>query len=234
MIDRSNAPAVAEVSAGGHRGSPYRRRRELLQRGKWLHIRTRHLHRVTLALLLLSAVSGEAAQWLASRPSLDGPGARTPVALLAPLLAAMLVSVTLTGADVDLERSTARLRAGWRAMHACAAVLVPSVLLAATAIEQPQVWGSYALVRNSIGMVSAVLLSAVVLPATLTWAPTFTYVTVIYLAAPHAPTPGSTWWAWPMQAGTLDPSWVCAGILLIAGTVSYSMLGPPSVGGPNS
>lgn len=228
MTGHGNASPMARFSTRHHH-----RRPELLQRAKWLHIRTRHLHRVTLCLLLLTAVSGAAARWLASRPSLDGPEARTPVAILAPLLAATLISVTLTGADVDLESSTSRIGPLWRAIHACGAVLVPSVLLAATSIEQPQLWGSYALVRNSIGMVGAVLLSAVVLPAALTWAPTFTYVTVVYLAAPHTPTPGSAWWAWPMQAGALDPSWVCAGVLLIAGTVSYSVLGPPSVGGPN-
>lgn len=200
----------------------------------WLHIRARHLHWVTLSLLVLSLVSWEASQWLASRPSLDGPDARTPVAVLAPLLAAMLVSMTLAGPDVDLERSTARIHPWWRALHACGAAVVPSALLAATAIDQPQMWGSYALVRNSAGMVGAVLLTATVLPATLTWAPTFTYVIVIYLAAPHTATPGSTWWAWPMPPGALDPSWVCASILLTAGTIGYGMLGAPPVGGPSN
>lgn len=234
MIGHSDASPVAKFLARHHDPRPYRRQQNLIQRGKWLHIRARNLHWVTLGLLLLSALAWGAAHWLASRPFLDGPGARTPVAVLAPLLAAMLVSTTLAGSDVDLERSTAHLYPGWRAVHAFGVGLVPSALLAATAIDQPQIWGSYSLVRNSAGMVGAVLLSAIVLPATVTWAPVFTYVVVVYLAAPHTPTPDSTWWAWPMQAGALDPSWVCAGILLTAGTIGYGVLGPPPVGGPSS
>lgn len=230
-----SGPGGADLPAQHHAGRQHRRGRgAAIRRGEALHVRARHLYWAILGLLLLSVASWEVARWLTSRPYFGGPSARTPVAVLAPLLAAVLVSTTLAGADVDLERSTARLSPRWRTLHACAAALVPSALLAATAIDEPQLWGSYALVRNTVGLVGLVLLTATVLPAMVTWAPAFTYVVVVYLAAPQTPTPGSTWWAWPMQAGALDPSWVCAGLLLTAGVTGYGLLGPPPVGGPSS
>lgn len=194
--------------------------------GLWLYSRARHLQWVVPLLLLLAITSWRIALWLAHYVYFDGVNARAPVAIVAPLLAAVLISVTLSGADVDLERSTARLSIRWRTIHALAAAVIPGALLAITALDQPQIWGSYALVRNTIGLVGIVLIAATVLPSTLTWSPALVYVIVVYLAAPRTPEYGSSWWAWPMQPGTPDSSWICAAILVITGAVAYGRHGP--------
>lgn len=197
--------------------------------GVWLHIRARHLQWIIPAMLLLSTGSWQIAKWLANYPYFDGPNARAPVAIAAPLVAAIALSATLSGADSDLECSTARLSIRWRSLHAIAAALIPGTLLAIAATDQPEIWGSYALVRNTIGMVGIILITASVLPPKLSWAPTLAYVLVVYLAAPRTATYGSSWWAWPMQPGAPDASWIAAGLLFTAGILVYGHLGSTGV-----
>lgn len=197
-----------------------------LIRGLWFHSRALHLQWVVPLLLLLAVISWRIALWLAHYLYFDSVNARAPVAIVAPLLAAVLISVTLSGADVDLERSTARLSIRWRTVHGLVAAVIPGALLAITALDQPQIWGSYALVRNTIGLVGIVLIAATVLPATLTWSPALIYVIVVYFAAPRTPDYGASWWAWPMQPGAPDSSWICATILVITGAVAYGRRGP--------
>ena len=52
------------------------------------------------------------------------------------------------------------------------------------------------------------------------------YVIVVYFAAPRTPDYGASWWAWPMQPGAPDSSWICATILVITGAVAYGRRGP--------
>lgn len=186
-----------------------------------LHCRARRVYWVLAALLILSAVSWYAAASLAGHPELGGFPARAPVVVGAPLLAAVLVSATLTGPEPELDRTSARLGHAWRAGHACLAMTVPALLLAAAVPGQPFEWGAAVMVRNVAGLVGVVLLTAEWLPTTPSWAPGFGYTAVCYLAAPKTPRAGSDVWAWPMQPGGPDASWVMAAGIASAGITVY-------------
>lgn len=189
-------------------------------------MRSRYLATTATGLLALCLLAWASGEWLSGRPNLGGMSARAPVAVVAPLAAAVLISVTLAGPDADLERASARMHRRWYTSHALAVGLLPAVALAMTALTAPDVWGGCALLRNTAGMVGAVLLSATVLPAAVAWGPTFAYASVVYMTAPRIPTASSTVWAWPMQPGGPDLSWACAAALLIAGVVRYGRRGP--------
>ena len=198
-------------------------------RACWLHVRARRIGWACLCLAALACLAWGAAQWLSSRPYLGGPQARPPVTSLAPLIAAILASLTLHGADVELERSLPRLTTGWRAAHALAAVVLACSVLGLVATQHAQEFGSYALVRNSAGLLGMVLFAVTILPSNLSWAPAFTYSLLIYLAAPRTPSAGSQVWAWPMQPGPVGASWIVAAGLLAAGVAAYSIRGPRQV-----
>jgi hypothetical protein len=195
----------------------------------WLHLRARHLPRVALALPVLAVLSGWAASWLAAQPD-QGAAARSPVTTAAPLVVAILLAVTLAGADVDLDRSQPRLTARLRAFHALAAVAVGSSLLALAVTEQPRVFGAHAMARNTLGLFGIVLLASARLSFQLTWVPVFTYTAVAYSAS-HGTSNGGVWWAWLMQPGKVDPSWIVAVALLVAGSLVYARRGPVETDG---
>lgn len=190
--------------------------------GAVLHLRERRMGWVALGLLALTVTAGWSAGWLSTRPYLGGADARVPVVAFASLLAAVLISLTLAGADVDLTRTASRLTARHRAVHGAVAAAAVCALLALVATDTPQTFGSYALIRNSLGLIGMVLLAAAILPAALTWAPALVYTLVIYLAAPSGQGHGAQWWAWIVQPGGPDPSWVVSIALLATGVVLYA------------
>lgn len=198
-------------------------------RSGWLHIRARRIGWASLCLAALACLAWGAAQWLSSRPDLGGPQARPPVTSLAPLIAALLASLTLNGTDVELERSVPRLTARWRTAHALAGVVLACSVLGLVATQHPQDFGSYALVRNTAGLLGMVLFAVTVLSPNLSWAPAFTYSLLIYLAAPRTTSAGSQVWAWPMQPGPFGVSWIVAAGILAAGIAAYSIRGPRQV-----
>lgn len=192
----------------------------------WLHLRARRIGWAGLSLAALAYLAWVAAQWLSSQPSLGGPQARPPVTSLAPLVAALLMSLTLHGTDVELERSVPRLTARWRAAHAVAGVVLACSVLGLVGTQHPREFGAYALVRNAAGLIGMVLGAVTVLPPNLSWAPAFTYSLLIYLAAPRTTSAGSQVWAWPMQPGPLGTSWIVAAGILAVGITTYSVRGP--------
>lgn len=203
--------------------------------GRWqhqvLHWRARRGMGVLFAVCALSLSAYYLGQWLIARPYLGGPDARVPVAVLVPLMASALVSTTLGGADVNLERACPRLDRRRRIGHALLSGLGVGVLLGVAGLTEPETFGSLALIRNELGMLGSVYLAATLVPIIVAWAPTFAYVIVVYLAAPGSPTFGSTWWAWPMQDGGYDASWMSALMLFTAGVVAYGWFGPPPTSG---
>lgn len=203
-------------------------RPEILMWGTVLHLRVRRAGWVALGPLLLAAASWWSANWLATCTYFDGPLARPPVAVLAPLIAAVMVSTTLAGSDIELDRTASRLTSPRRAAHALVAAVTVAAVLGVAATNALATFGSYALIRNSLGLIGLVLLAASLMPAVLAWAPALTYSVTVYLAAPRAPHAGSPWWAWPMQSGGPDASWVVALALLVAGLTAYSIQGPDS------
>ena len=193
--------------------------------GAMLHLRERRMGWVALSLPVLTGVAWWSASWLTTRTFFSGAVARVPVVAFAPLLAAILVSLTLAGADTDLTRTASRLTTRHRAVHGAVAAIAVCALLALAATDTPQTYGSYALIRNGLGLTGMVLLAATLLPAALTWAPALVYTFVIYLAAPSDQGRGAPWWAWVMQPGDLDPSWAVAITLLATGLALYTRHG---------
>jgi len=190
--------------------------------GAMLHLRERRMGWVALSLPVLTGVAWWSASWLTTRSFFSGAVARVPVVAFAPLLAAILVSLTLAGADIDLTRTASRLTTRHRALHGALAATAVAALLALVASDTPQTFGSYALIRNGLGLTGMVLLAATIVPAALAWAPALIYTFVIYLAAPSGEGRGAQWWAWVVQPGGLDPSWVVALILLATGLALYT------------
>ncbi len=194
--------------------------------GLRLHFDARRARLVAFGVMLLGLVSGFAAEWLSSSSAFDGPVARTPVVVLSPCVAAILASLTLAGADVDLDRSVAVLRPKERVIHALVVSAMITLSLALSALTEPLLWGSLALIRNSIGLMGLVLLSASKLPAPLVWSPALVYVLSVYTIAPSDGSAGSKWWAWPLQSGSLDASWMSAALLFATGLMTYGLHGP--------
>jgi hypothetical protein len=191
-----------------------------------LHLRSRHLNRVALTLPFLAGFTAWAANWLVAWPGHGGPAARLPVAVAIPLIVAVLLAVTLAGADVGLERSVPRLTGQLRAVHALAAVAVSSSAIAMAVTYEPQIFGAGALVRNTFGLFGIVLLTSALLSVQLNWAPAFGYALVVYFSHRAATAAGVEWWGWAMQPGRLDASWIVAIGLLTSGVLAYALRGP--------
>jgi hypothetical protein len=192
----------------------------------WLHLRSRGLMWIALVLPVLAGLTAWAANWLVAWPGHGGAIARPPVAVGIPLIVAVLLAVTLAGADVGLERSVPRLTTQLRMVHAAAAVAVCSSLIALAATYQPEVFGALALVRNTLGLFGLVLLTTGLLTVQLNWAPAFVYALVVYFSQPAPTAAGVEWWGWAMQPGRFDASWIVAVGLLTTGVLAYALRGP--------
>ena len=201
-----------------------------VMQGLLLHARARSATSVVIAMGGVAGVAWLAAAQLAEQPSLllpvlDGHPVLVPVVVAAPVLTSILLSVTLSGHDTDLERTAPRLSMPARALHAAAAVALAVAACVAAVAWHPSDLGSAAATRNALGLAGVALLSGAVLPVP-PWAPGFCYALTTYLTAPRTPTGGSTWWAWAVQTGAADGSWVVAMALLIAGVAAYAARGP--------
>jgi hypothetical protein len=178
---------------------------------------------VLAGLVVVALLAWVTGGWLADGEWSPGPGERWPVAVLAPLLAALLVSTGLAGADEELER-TAPVR--WRVIrivHVIVAASVAGVALALTGLWEPRIFGSFELVRNAAACLGLIALSAIVLGARLAWAPATGYVLAVVAVGPRDP--DTAWWTWPIQPwGAHRATW-SALLLLLAGAVAYAWLG---------
>ncbi len=173
-----------------------------------------------VAVALLAWVTGG---WLADGEWSTGPGERWPVAVLAPLLAALLVSMGLAGADEELER-TAPVRWGViRITHVALAASAAGVALALTGLWEPRTYGSFELVRNVAACIGLVAMSSIVFGARLAWAPATAYVLGVVAAGPRDP--DTAWWTWPIQPWSAHGATWSAALLLLVGTVAYTRFG---------
>lgn len=198
-------------------------------RGLWLHARARHVPEALVALVVVVLVAAWCAQALSSDPHFDGPRARPPVVAGAALAGAMLVLVTLAGADTSLERSAARSTVRWRGAHAVLAAALAAGALVLSVLPDPWQFGAVAMARNTAGFAGIALASAALLPARAAWGPVFGYGTVVYLAAPKPTRGGDGWWAWPTVSGVpadSTPALVSALALLAVGVTLYAVRGP--------
>jgi hypothetical protein len=190
-----------------------------------LHVRARYGPGVAAALVPLTVLAWAGAEWLSSRPYFDGPEARPPVAALAPVVAAVLVSVTLTGADEDLERSAARPWSPIRLVHVLVVTAVCAGALAVTGLWEPARYGAYELVRNTVSCVGMVTVATALAGAARAWAPLLAYVGVAYLVAPKPVAAETAWWAWPVQPASAAGAWWAAAAWFAAGLVLYARNG---------
>ncbi|MFI6761043.1 hypothetical protein ACIBF5_18095 [Micromonospora sp. NPDC050417] len=206
-------------SGGRHTGTAPRRVR-LAE----LHLRARGGPVFATGLGLVTLLTWGAGTWIAGRPYFDGPASRVPVVMLAPLLAAVLLSPTLAGADEELERGTARPWRRWRLGHLLLAVAGIGAALTSTGLRAPEVFGAHALLRNTLGCVGLVALGAALLGARLAWLPAFGYVCAVYAAGPRSGD-AARFWAWPLQPSSVSASWLTAGTLFAVGTFWYASRG---------
>lgn len=194
-------------------------------RPTYLYGRSREWGSILGGLFVLASVAWWAAQWLLTFQGWEPPS-RVPVTAAAPLLAATLVSRALDSPDVDLDRTSPLPWPTVRAGHVLAWTAICVVLLGVTVTASPLTFGSSALVRNVLGYVGLTCLAAVALGARLAWLPGLVLGFTLYLAAPRTPSSFDRWWAWPMQDGGWDGSWVVAGGLFLAGLALYAHHGP--------
>lgn len=205
---------------------------EMVRRsGLRLHLRARRVGTAACALLVLAGLLWISGKWLAGLPWSTGPSARVPAVVLGPLLAVVVTSRTLAGADLDLDRTSPRLSANYRLIHALLSCGIPAVAVALVLLPDPAVFGAAAAARNTLGLMGLVLVSACLGPPALAWAPATVLTLTTYLAGGRARGAGASWWAWLMQNGDPDPSWVVAGFALIVGVTLYALRGPHSTPG---
>ncbi|PSK92999.1 hypothetical protein CLV30_13126 [Haloactinopolyspora alba] len=190
----------------------------------WLHCRARSAPAVLLGMLVVTLLAWWLADWLVHQSYAQGPLARRSVVVLAPVLAAALVSVSLAGADDELERSTAWRWRRIRTVHVTIATVVCSAALTLTALWEPARYGAYELVRNTVACVGMAAVAACVLGAGLAWVPVLGYAAVVFVVG-GTPAPDSAWWTWPVQLSDVPGAWWAAGVWWSVGTVLYGLLG---------
>ncbi|SEE36558.1 hypothetical protein [Jiangella alba] len=190
-----------------------------------LHVRSRYGPEVVAGVMVVALLAWAAAEWLSSRPYFDGPQARPPVAALAPVFAAVLVSVTLAGADEELERSAARRWWPIRLAHVLIATAVCAAALALTGLWEPTRCGAAELARNTVASVGLVTVATALAGAARAWAPVIAYTGVVYLAAPKPVIASTAWWTWPVQPASAPLAWWAAAAWFAAGLVLYARNG---------
>ncbi|PZG01504.1 hypothetical protein C1I99_06740 [Micromonospora deserti] len=148
------------------------------------------------------------------------------MAVLAPLLAAILLTRTLAGTDVLLERSMPRLTQGRRMVHASMAMMLCCLPLTVAGAAVLEAAATLAMLRNALGLCGMVLLSATVIRVQAAWMPILGYGLLSMATAPRDTARGAAWWAWTVQPGRPNVSWVVAGFLVVAGVTAYVRRGP--------
>lgn len=188
-----------------------------------LHLRARNTPLVVAGLVAVTLLAWGAAHWLVTRESSTGTQERWPVAALAPLLGAVLVSVGFAGADEELERTAAVRWCPIRLLQFALATIAVAATLALTGLSEPRMHGAFELVRNTAAGLGAVAMAAAVLGVRLAWVPVAPYVLVVMSVGPR--NPGTAWWTWPVQPWASPLAVWSAATLLILGGVAYSWSG---------
>lgn len=193
--------------------------------GPGLHLRGRGVPALVVGVAAVAVLAWLAADWLVRQDWLGGAAARIPVVVTAPLLAALLVSSGLGGADEELERTTAVPWRLFRSLHVLGAFVLVGGALALIGTWEPRTYGAYELVRNAAGYLGMVAGAAVLTGARLAWAPAFGYAAVVYVAAPKPLRADTAWWAWPLHPWSTElAAWVAGG-LFVAGLALYARFG---------
>jgi hypothetical protein len=194
--------------------------------GEVLHARARQVPVAATAVLGAALLSWSTECWSASLNPRERPDVLLLIVVVTPLIAAVALSLTLAGPDVDLEATSPRLSCRGRAVRGIVmTVLTASALGGAVSLLPAGVEGPV-LVRNTAGQLGTVLLAVTVLPAVLAWTPAFVYTAFTFLITPRPPTLATSVWSYLVQPVRLDASWFTAAGLLTAGIVTYAVRGP--------
>lgn len=170
-----------------------------------------------------------AAHWLVTRPHMDH-GARVPVVVLGPLLAASVVGTALHSDSDELDRTAVRRWWPLRLGHLLAMTAVACGALAAAVPGHPGEFGAPAMVRNVLGAAGIALGAAVLVGARLSWLPVTAYLSAVYLSAPRVPGGAGALWAWPMQPGPQPGAWAVAAWAYGSGSALYVWRGARGAG----
>lgn len=203
--------------------SRHARRRRTPTRLTILHVRARSIPMTVAGVIVLALLAWAAADWLVHAQGSSGPADRWPVAILAPLLAAVIVSAGLSGADEELERTAALRWRRVRAVHVALAVVAVSAALALTGLFEPSTFGAYELARNAAACIGLVAVGTAAFGARLGWIPALAYVLLVLGVA--APTPENAWWTWPVQQWSAGAANWAAGVVAIVGALGYVWFG---------
>ncbi|WP_431967389.1 hypothetical protein [Actinacidiphila sp. bgisy160] len=194
-----------------------------------LYVRSRGLPGAAAALAVLFAASRWSADWLVGRP-FYGTGARVPVVVLAPVLTAAVIGVSLHTHSREVDRGAPLPWWRWRAVHLLA-LTGPAVLCLGVAVPgDPGHFGAPTMVRGVLGFTGLAAAGAAVLGARLSWLPPVLYGGAVYLVAPRTPGGAAAVWAWSMQPGAQSAAWVTAVALFVGGAALVAVRGPAPEG----
>src|SRR5665811_1737330 len=150
-----------------------------------LHARARRVPAITAGLGALTIAFWALGAQLAHQSGATDPASWMTV--MAPLVAAVLVSSTFSGADDELELSTRSRWAGLRVGPLATLTLLASTLLALTGCWAPERFGAQALVRGVVGDVGLVALTAAIIGARASWVPALGLAIVALTRGPTDP-----------------------------------------------
>lgn len=190
-----------------------------------LHARARRIPAISAGLGVLALATWALAAALADASGQIDPADRMSVAALVSLVAAVLVSTTLAGADDELELSTrtrwARLRTG----TLVAVTVLASTLLALAGTWAPGQLGAHALVRGVVGEVGLIVLCAAVVGARAAWVPVLGLAIVALARGPVDQGVVSAMLTWQVQPTDVRAAGATALALGIVGVVIHARRG---------
>ena len=187
-----------------------------------LYLRSRLVGWALLVLSFLALASWATTWWAIRRPEHDvTDGALIPILAFATLAAACLVVATARSPFGDAELTVAYPLPPLRLGHLAGLLLLSASTLAAALLlfDLEGAWLAYpllALLRNLVGFTGLALLAALVVGARLSWIVPLTFDALAYLTARLSEDTYAQW-AWHLQSGRDELSWVVALALLIAG-----------------
>jgi hypothetical protein len=151
-----------------------------------------------------------------------------PMVILTVLLAVAMVTVTLAGPDDALDRTGALPWRPRRAAHLLAALAIVLLLLLATLATGARFGPAWLAIRDTAGLLGLTALAAVTIGAARSWFPTLAW-TLGTLAAMTMSLPDTAWiqvLTWQARPPGNLPANLTAGLLTIAGLISYATIGP--------
>ena len=196
-----------------------------------LHARARHVPAIVGGLVVLTLASWALADQLAHQSGEVEPANRMVGTVMASLVAAILVSGALSGADDELERS---MRARWAVLRTGLLVtltVLAASLLAATGCWEPEQFGAHALVRGVVGEVGLVVLTAAVVGARASWVPALGLALVVLVHGPADPATVGAVPTWQVQSTGVRAAGLTALALGLAGLVVHARHGARPVRG---